>query len=278
MPELPEVETVARYLRARVTDARITVVRVVPHEKWASAATAHGRQLTDIRRRGKHLLLDLDDGNTLAIHLGMTGVVDLEIAPPRMPGPNLHERLALRMRTSDGARWLLRLTDARGFGHAIVAPRTRDGEVELAALHSMGPEPLDGWTWQHLARACARRNGPIKAALLDQSVVAGIGNYLADEILYAARVHPARSANTLSTRKLRTLHEKAVAIITKAVDAGGATISDYRHPDGSSGEAQFGLLAYGREGEPCVRCGRPMSKTVVAGRGTTYCAYCQRRS
>lgn len=277
MPELPEVETVARYLRDRITGARILEVRVVPHEKWASASAAQEQRILEVRRRGKHLLLDLDDAHSLAIHLGMTGVVSLEESQRGRPAEFLHERVSMRLRTNDGQAWRLRLIDPRGFGHAVVAPRDAQGNVRLEALRTMGPEPLEQWTWQQLAAACTRRSGAIKAALLDQTVVAGIGNYLADEILFASRIHPDAAANSLGVRRLRTLHREAQRIIASAVENGGATISDYRHPDGSSGEAQFGLLAYGREGEPCVRCGRPLRKTVVGGRGTTYCSHCQRR-
>jgi formamidopyrimidine-DNA glycosylase len=160
---------------------------------------------------------------------------------------------------------------------AIVAKRDQRGEVALAALQGMGPEPLDDWTVAQLAASCARHSVAIKAVILDQSVVAGIGNYLADEILFASGIHPATPANSLSRSRLRRLHAAALRIIEAAVDAGGATISDYRHPDGSAGDAQFLLQAYGREHERCLRCGRPMKKTVVGGRGTTYCSSCQRR-
>ena len=278
MPELPEVETVARLIRDRVTGAAVTRARVAQHEKWASAQAAQGRTVEAVRRRGKHLILDLDGAESLDVHLGMTGVVRLfDIsAGERLPTPQRHERMLLRL-SRDGAQTLLSLVDPRGFGHAIVAMRAPDGRVELDALRAMGPEPLDGWTLDDLVRACVRRSSAIKATILDQSVVAGIGNYLADEILFAAGIHPEAAANALSRSRLRRLHGEAQRIIEAAIDAGGATISDYRHPDGSQGDAQFLLQAYGRENEPCLRCGRPMKKSVVGGRGTTFCSACQRR-
>lgn len=277
MPELPEVETVARILRQHIEGARIAQSRAVQHEKWASAGELHGRPILAVRRRGKHLLLDLDADETLAIHLGMTGNVRLhqltgDEAPPE---PETHERVTLLLQGADG-RVLLRLVDPRGFGHAVLAARGEDGAVDLAALRGMGPEPLEAWTAAQLIAACARRSGAIKATILDQSVVAGIGNYLADEILFASGIHPATPANTLSARRLRRLQRAARTIIGAAVDAGGATISDYRHPDGSAGDAQFLLRAYGRAGEACLRCSRPMKKAVIGGRGTTFCSACQR--
>lgn len=277
MPELPEVETVARIVRAQVTGAHVLRARAVGHEKWASGRAAEGRQIEAVRRRGKHLLLDLDGDETLDVHLGMTGVLRLHecTTADALPNPEKHEKLLLHLVNRD-AQTLLRLVDPRGFGHAVVAVRDADGRVDLEALRAMGPEPLEEWTVRQLAEACARRGTAIKATLLDQSVVAGIGNYLADEILFAAGIHPETAANSLSMARLRRLHREARRIIAAAVEAGGATISDYRHPDGSRGGAQFLLQAYGREHESCLRCGRPMKKTVVGGRGTTFCSACQR--
>ena len=277
MPELPEVETIARIVRDQVTGAQVLVARAIRHEKWASSATAQGRSIEAVRRRGKHLLLDLDGDETLDVHLGMTGVLRLHefSASAALPAPEKHEKLLLHLVNRD-AETLLRLVDPRGFGHAVVASRNPEGLVDLEALRAMGPEPLEDWTVRQLADACARRGTAIKATLLDQSVVAGIGNYLADEILFAAGIHPETAANSLSVARLRRLHREARRIIAAAVEAGGATISDYRHPDGSRGDAQFLLQAYGRENEQCLRCGRPMKRTVVGGRGTTFCSACQR--
>lgn len=278
MPELPEVETVARMLRDVMTGASVVQARVVQHEHWSSASSVAGRSVIAIRRRGKHLLLDFDSAQTLDVHLGMSGVLRLhEVGEvTALPEPHRHERMLLHL-TKGGRDSLLRLVDPRGFGHAVVGSRDASGMVGLKALLAMGPEPLQDWTAEHFAAVCARRSVAIKATLLDQSVVAGIGNYLADEILFSAGIHPATPANSVSPRRLRKLHAAAQRIIANAVDAGGATISDYRHPDGSRGDAQFLLQAYGREDEPCVRCGRPMRKIVVGGRGTTYCSKCQRR-
>lgn len=267
----------ARYLRPRITDAKVLSVRTTDHEKWASARAAQGLRIFEVRRRGKHLLLDLEGDETLAVHLGMTGVVELHGHQGALPAPHRHERVLLHLDGGRRGAHLFRLIDSRGFGHAVMARRDERGTPELAALQAMGPEPLDDWEPAHLIAACARRSGAIKAALLDQSVVAGVGNYLADEILFASGIHPATAANALGARRLRRLHREAQRIIAAAVEDGGASISDYRHPDGSIGEAQWGLLAYGREGEPCARCGRPLRKSVVAGRGTTYCSHCQRR-
>ena len=278
VPELPEVETVARMLREPLTGAHVVGARAVSHEKWASSRAAKGQRIVAVRRRGKHLLLDLNNQRSLDIHLGMTGVLRLHVEPvDALPAPHKHERLLLQLRGISDTSMLLRLVDPRGFGHAVVADCDEGGEVAFAALQAMGPEPLSGWTVAQLAAACARHSVAIKAVILDQSVVAGIGNYLADEILFASGIHPETPSNSISRPRLRRLHAEAVRIIQAAVDAGGATISDYQHPDGSSGSAQFLLQAYGREGEQCLRCGRPMKKSVVGGRGTTFCSSCQRR-
>lgn len=261
-----------------MTGSQVLQARAVDHEKWASGRAAQGSYINAVRRRGKHLLLDLDDAQTLDLHLGMSGVLRLHgvETTSTLPAPHKHERLLLVLGGSRRPQSLLRLVDPRGFGHAIIAERDAAGGVALTALQAMGPEPLADWQISDLVAACARRSSAIKAALLDQGVVAGIGNYLADEILFDAGIHPGAAANSVSVRRLRRLHASAIRIISAAVEAGGATISDYRHPDGSAGEAQFLLQAYGREGEPCLRCGRPMRKTVVAGRGTTFCSTCQR--
>ena len=277
MPELPEVETLARALAPRLTGARILDARATSHPKWAGAQFARDASTVEISRRGKHILMQLDDGRVLDVHLGMTGAIALLDARARqpLPEPVPHERLLLAMQRGRQC-FHFRLTDIRGFGHALLLTRDADGELDLPALRRMGPEPLGDWPVEDFLVTCSRRRTPIKALLLDQSIVAGVGNYLADEALFAARVHPAAPAVDLSTRKLRQLHAAVRDTIAASIANGGASLRNYRQVDGSLGESQEHLLAYGRAGLPCVRCGTLLRKLVVAGRGTTICPRCQR--
>ncbi len=277
MPELPEVETIVRALAPRISGSTIVEVRATSHPKWATAAQARGARITDVRRRGKHIVIDLDDHRSLDLHLGMTGVVTLleHTRGLALPEPERHERLLLLVKAGR-ATALVRLADMRGFGHAVLATRGEDGAVDLPAHRAMGPEPLGDWTVDEFVAIARSRRAPIKALLLDQSVVAGVGNYLADEALFAASVHPASPANELSTRKLRMLHEAVRTVISASLAQGGASLRNYRQLDGAQGSTQEQLQAYGRVDLPCLRCGTPMCKAVVAGRGSTYCPRCQR--
>ncbi len=278
MPELPEVETIVRALAPRITGADILDVRATSHAKWATAARATGGRITDVRRRGKHIIIDLEGPQSLDVHLGMSGVVALLEHAPELPLPEpvRHERLLLLTGSSSGLA-LVRLTDMRGFGHAMLSTRSADGALDLASHAAMGPEPLGDWPAEAFVDLARGRRAPIKALLLDQSVVAGVGNYLADEALFAARVHPATPANELSDHKLHTLHAAVRDVIASSLAQGGASLRNYRQLDGERGSTQEQLLAYGRVDLPCQRCGTPMRKLVVAGRGSTFCPRCQRQ-
>ncbi len=163
-------------------------------------------------------------------------------------------------------------TDARRFGTWRVA---EDGaDVWLAG--KLGPEPLGDWAAADLARSLAGRRAPVKAAILDQRVVAGVGNIYADEALFAARIHPVAPAGRLSRARISRLHAAVVAALEAGIEAQGASIRDFRTPDGGYGSAQERFVAYGRGGEPCVICGTPLRRTVIAQRGTAYCPRCQR--
>ena len=196
----------------------------------------------------------------------MTGNLLWLPAPPETPPPFLRARALL----DDGS--YLGYTDIRRFGTWRVA---EDGAEALLA-GKLGPEPLGEWTAADLARALAGRKAPVKAALLDQRVVAGVGNIYADEALFAARVHPAAPAGRLSRARVARVHEAVRAALQAGIDAQGASIRDFRTPDGGYGSAQERFAAYGRGGEPCERCGTPLRRTVIAQRGTTYCPRCQR--
>jgi formamidopyrimidine-DNA glycosylase len=272
MPELPEVETVRRRLVPHLTGRTLAEVEISDHRLTdpeppsAVAARLSGRRVEALGRRGKYLLMELDDGAALVVHLRMTGNVLWLPSPPELAPPFLRARALL----DDGS--YLGYTDIRRFGTWRVG---EDG-AELLLAGKLGPEPLGDWTAADLARALAGRKAPVKAALLDQRVVAGVGNIYADEALWAARIHPLSPAGRLSRARVARLHDAVRTILQAGIDAQGASIRDFRTPDGGYGSAQERFAVYGRAGEPCERCGTTLRRTVVAQRGTVYCPHCQR--
>jgi len=272
MPELPEVETVRRRLAPHLTGRVLADVEILDHRLTdpeppeSVAARLAGARIEALGRRGKYLVMELGDGAALTIHLRMTGNVRWLAAPPAEPLPFLRARALL----DDGS--YLAYTDVRRFGTWRVA---EDGVDALLAA-KLGPEPLGEWAAADLARALAGRKAPVKAALLDQRVVAGVGNIYADEALFAARIHPTAPAGRLSRGRVERLHDAVRAALQAGIDAQGASIRDFRTPDGGYGAAQERFAAYGRGGEPCERCGTLLRRTVIAQRGTTYCPRCQR--
>jgi formamidopyrimidine-DNA glycosylase len=272
MPELPEVETVRRRLLPHVSGRTLTEVEVLDHRLTdpepteAVAARLLGVRVESLGRRGKYLLVELDDGAALLVHLRMTGNLLWLAAPPETEPRFLRARMLL----DDGS--YLAYTDARRFGTWRVA---EDG-AEAWLSGKLGPEPLGGWAAADLARAFAGRKAPVKAALLDQRVVAGVGNIYADEALFAARIHPLAPAGRLSRVRVARLHDAVVKALEAGIEAQGASIRDFRTPDGGYGSAQERFAVYGRGGEPCVNCGTILRRTVIAQRGTVYCPRCQR--
>jgi formamidopyrimidine-DNA glycosylase len=273
MPELPEVETVRRRLEPHlagrtITGARIDDVRLVAPELPETVAVAlTGRRVTGLGRRGKYLLVHLDDGGTLVIHLRMTG--NLLVAAPESAA---HVRAELDL--DDGA--LVRYTDQRRFG----TWRLVDGDEALERYLDtrLGIEPLDGdFSWRSLQRAFRGRRAPVKALILDQRLVAGVGNIYADEALHLARIHPLTPAGSLGPAALRRLADALIAVLMTGIEAQGATIRDFRTPAGGYGSMQERFRVFGREDEPCPVCGTPIVKLRVAQRGTYICPRCQRR-
>jgi len=274
MPELPEVETIARTLAPEVVGREILSVRALDpsalHPSPAAfAALAVGRRITHVRRRGKLLLLDLDDQGILAVHLRMTGRV-MALAPgcePERQSPGPRAVLTL----SDDAR--LCFSDVRRFGsmHAF-AP----GEIDVWPFYaSLGPEPLSMTAAEFRARLGQGR-ARIKALLLDQHVLAGIGNIYADESLFRAGIRPDTPASALSLRRRDALFAAILAVLTQAIAENGSSIRDYRDAHGDAGAFQNSFRAYGRGGQPCLACGSLMQTMRVAGRGTTFCPQCQK--
>ncbi len=277
MPELPEVETVRTGLAAEIIGRRIT--GIVPGDFPGvmgeigidqSAARVVDQEIVEIGRRGKYLTLLFPDGDGIVIHLRMTGVVTLEVRDA--PLPRFH-RLTLNL---DGPVDL-RFADQRKFGRVIAV--TPD---DLAALDSrLGPEPLGpDFTVGSLQHSVQNRTAPIKAILLDQTVVAGLGNIYVDEALFRASIHPRTAAGTLGEINLISLHIAIREVLEDGVRHRGTSFSSYRNANGSAGENQHHLAVYGRaaRGEPCLRCGNPLVRIVVGGRGTHYCPQCQQET
>jgi formamidopyrimidine-DNA glycosylase len=283
MPELPEVETVARDLRPRIVGATIVGARC----SWARtlrsqtpeafAAAVAGRRVEAVARRAKQIVIDLSGGTALTIHLKMTG--QLFVVPAELP-VDPYVRLVLEL--ADGRE--LRFRDIRKFGR--VGHYGRDpitGELVSEAggtgvFAAFGPEPLDPmFTLRDFRRRLRRRKGRLKPLLLDQSFVVGIGNIYADEALWAARLHPLRRATSLRPPDERRLYQTIRSILTEAVDRRGSSIDDYTAPDGD-GSMQEQLRVYQRTGEPCPRCGRPIKRIVIGARSTHLCSRCQRLS
>lgn len=269
MPELPEVETVARGLRARLLGRRIRAVRAhfpgVLTVGEGCAEPAGGWRVESIGRRGKLLLVELEGGCCLSVHLRMTG--HLSIEEPSAPLlPHTHVTALL----DDGTQ--LRFVDPRRFGRLHLG--LREDVHGTAFLRTLGPEPFD-LDARALAERLAARTAPLKSVLLDQKVVAGIGNIYADEILFAAGLHPRQPADRLLPREISVLVEAMHGVLRAAIDGGGSTIRDYRRIDGRAGGYQEAHAVFGRAGLPCRRCGTKLRRSELAGRGTHFCPVCQ---
>jgi len=273
MPELPEVETVRarlapllegrRFERVEIADTRLTR----PFEPAAVAAELEGERVAAVERRGKYLIVRFESSRVLLIHLRMTGSL-LRAAGGSLPD-DPHRRAVVKL--DDGSDVAYR--DVRRFGTWLLL---EPGEAEPYLGARVGDEPLDTlFTAARLGERLAGRRTSLKAALLDQRMLAGMGNIYADEALWRARIHPQRPAGELDEDELRALHRGIRAALKAGISRQGATLRDYRTPDGGSGGMQHEFKVYGREGEPCERCGRPIEKTRAAGRGTWFCPGCQ---
>ena len=269
MPELPEVETVARGLRAvqgrRIVAVRVDWERTVVPPPPAFEARLLGQRILAVRRRGKWLVLSLEGGAGLLVHLRMSGRLLLESGGVE---EDPHTRVVLGL--DDGRR--LRFSDPRKFGRMVL---TEDPEAVLGAL---GPEPLgEDFTPRRLGEMLSRRRARLKSLLLDQRFVAGLGNIYVNEILWRAGLHPLRRANTLSTVEVARLHHAIQEVLEEAIARRGSTLEDRRYvgADGQPGGFAARLAAYGRAGHPCPRCGTTIERITVGGRGTYLCPRCQ---
>ena len=275
MPELPEVETIRLRLEPKLVGRRLERVRiddprlVRPYEPVQVAAELEGERVSALDRRGKYLIVRFESGRGLLIHLRMTG--SLRHAPAGTLEDDPHRRAVVRL--DDGSDVAYR--DLRRFGTWLVV---EPEELEPYLDARLGAEPLaDGFTAATLRKRLAGRRAPIKAALLDQRTLAGMGNIYVDEALWRARIHPLRPAGELSATEVRRLRPAIRAALEAGIARQGSTLRDYRLPDGGAGAMQHEFKVYGREDEPCDRCGTPIEKIRAAGRGTWYCPRCQPR-
>lgn len=284
MPELPEVETVMRGLipalegqEVRLVEQRRDKLRTALPENFAGRLT--GRRITALSRRGKYMLLDLDDGQVVIIHLGMTGRFHVALGTrdeetagfyydqPRDPK---HDHVVFHL--SNGA--IVTFNDARRFGSIDLTSRQMLGAHP--ALAGLGVEPLGNELSRHtLIKAARGRKQPLKALLMDQGVVAGLGNIYASEALFRARLHPERPAASLKAGEADLLVQAIKAVLQEAVAAGGSTLRDFAHTDGSKGTFQERFFVYDREGAPCLSCRTAITRIVQSGRSTFFCSRCQ---
>jgi formamidopyrimidine-DNA glycosylase len=273
VPELPEVESVRARLapvlegrrleRVEISDARLTR----PFDPETVGRELEGERIQAVDRRGKYLLLRFASGRVLLIHLRMTG--SLRHAPAGTFVDDPHRRAVVRL--DDGSDVAYR--DVRRFGTWLLL------EPEQVAAYldeRVGKEPLSAsFRSRDLATKLENRRAPLKVALLDQRTVAGLGNIYADEALWRAQLHPLRPARDLGPEEVRALHRAVRKTLERGIARQGATLRDYALPDGRAGSMQAEFKVYGREGEPCPRCGTPIEKIRVGGRGTSYCPRCQ---
>jgi formamidopyrimidine-DNA glycosylase len=273
MPELPEVERVRLTLLPLLAGRRIEKVRVAetrlraPVDARALRRAAAGKHILGLRRRAKYLLVDLEGEKILLMHLGMTGRFRIVRAGSR---DQVHDHVALAL--DDGNE--VRYNDARRFG--LVQVLARGEEAIHPRLRDLGPEPLGaGFGPATLATSARARRRPIKTLLTDATVVAGIGNIYACEVLHAAGIHPGRTASSLSPRRRERLVASIRSLLQEAIAFGGTTLRDFVDAGGEAGQYGEKLRVYGRESEPCETCGRRVRRIVQAGRSTFYCPGCQ---
>jgi formamidopyrimidine-DNA glycosylase len=274
MPELPEVETIVTDLRPHLVGRRIvrcelrfpTIVRHPEPEVFVDSIA--GMRIEGVGRRGKFIFIALESARLLVIHLGMSG--QLRLVDPAMP---IADHTHVIFDLDEGHQ--LRYRDPRRFGRLLLGT---EGELLASGtLPRLGPEPIDPeFAAEDLYLRFRRRRAPLKAVLLDQSTIAGVGNIYADESLHRARLRPDRPAGGLSRKSVRRLHESLRDSLELAIRNRGSSVDTYRDAWGEVGGQQEELLVYGRAGEPCVTCGRPLALVRIAGRSTVFCRHCQR--
>jgi formamidopyrimidine-DNA glycosylase len=273
MPELPEVETIRRQLAPALRGRTIVGIEILdprwtrPEPPLEAVRALRGRTVIDIDRSGKYLVWSLSGEVYLLMHLRMTGALLLH------PDPE-PEHTRVRFELDDGHRLVYNDPRRFGTGHVLQGAEARDAYLrERIGIEPLTPE----FTIEHLRTMARGRSAPVKAFVLDQRRIAGVGNIYADEALFRARIHPLRPAGTLNRTQLAELRNGIEESLLAGIEAKGATIDDFRHLDGARGSFQDRFLVHRREGEPCPRCGTTIRKLVVGGRGTYVCEHCQRR-
>ena len=273
MPELPEVETVRarlepvlvgrRFERVSILDSRLTR----PHDPAEVAARLEGERVEAVERRGKYVVVRFETGSVLLVHLRMTGNLIWHAAG--VEGDDPHRRAVVTLDNGSDVAY----RDVRRFGTWLLLDAA---EADEYLARRLGDEPLGPrFTSRRLADALAGRRAPLKAVLLDQRVAPGLGNIYVDEALWRARLHPLTPALDVPPEQAPQLVRALRAALKKGIARQGATLRDYRTPEGASGTMQHEFRVYGREGEPCARCRTPIAKTRAGGRGTWYCPRCQ---
>ncbi len=281
MPELPEVETIRRGLTTRIMGQKIEDLEVLCSKSFiGDRATVVGSAIKDIRRFGKALVIDLSGGRSLMIHLRMTGQLIFDPTNDSRYAAGHPSENFLASLPNRQTRVVITLTngtlffnDQRKFGFIKVLPT--DTVLLDPFIRKLAKEPWSMEPGEFYAKL-QKHNTPIKAAILDQTIIAGLGNIYADESLFMSRIHPARPASSLSEEEARELLESARTVMTRSIESGGSTMATYVRADGSRGDylEKFAQV-FRREGQKCPRCGAMIEKTRVAGRGTHYCPVCQ---
>jgi formamidopyrimidine-DNA glycosylase len=268
LPELPEVETIKNELSPHVIGRRFTDVIICDAKLVKQPSVDEfrrkliGQSISDLKRRGKYLIFRLLNGGALVIHLKMTGAMLLNPVQT-----DRYSRVIFQL--DNGSR--LVFTDRRRLGAIWLL------ENEQTVIGKLGPEPLDSeFTAETLAKRLHKRQAPIKAVLLDQAFIAGIGNMYADEALFAAKIHPLRQSNSLSPEEIRNLHKAIVDVLRSAIDSKGASIDTYKRPDGQLGTAHDNFRVAHRGGKPCPVCGTPIQRLAIRNRGSYFCPRCQK--
>jgi formamidopyrimidine-DNA glycosylase len=273
VPELPEVETIVSDLRPHLVGRTVvrcelrfaSIVRHPEPEMFVDSIT--GLQINAVGRRGKFILIGLNGGRLLVVHLGMSGQLRLVAADTEIAN-HTHAILFL----DDGRQ--LRYRDPRRFGRLLLG--TENELLTSGTFPKLGPEPIDPtFDAEDLFKRFRRRRASLKSVLLDQGMVAGVGNIYADESLHRAKLRPDRAAGSLSRKSVRRLHESLRDSLEVAIKNRGSSVDTYRDAWGEFGSQQERLLVYGRAGEPCFTCGRPLSMIRIAGRSTVFCRQCQ---
>lgn len=275
MPELPEVEVVRRGLLNHLPGRTITGLSTdgkqmrLPVPESALRASLTGARITDVRRRAKYLLIDMDNGSVLIVHLGMTGILGLF---PVETAHNVHDHVCWRLDND----YELRFNDIRRFGSVQIVGPNQAKSLEQTLFKATGPEPFAAdFDGRYLYDKAHKKQQPVKNFIMDGRVVAGVGNIYANESLFSAGIRPTRKAGAISKKRYSLLVDKIRDVLSTAIDCGGSTISDFLDASGTSGYFQIHFNVYGRKDQPCPMCSEPVRHVKLGGRASYFCPNCQ---